>query len=141
MRVEDVPQDQFNFYNGHHRGVYAVDAKNRHVLASQSGWEIETYCTDLAWREVSRRIGAVLKDVDAGKKSPLAVHLQARMGSIAWLAKESGLSRWRVWLDLRPRYYKRMNEKRRQRYERTLTIPSGTLHDVSIYCDGQDKSL
>jgi len=116
MRIDNVPQDEENFYDGNRRAVYAVDQDGKYVMTHSKGWRVETFFTGMAVDEVESRIRATAEQVRSGIVSPLAVHMVKWKLDESILANQTGFFRWQVRRHLRPSVYKKLSQKKLQRY-------------------------
>ena len=122
MREEDVPQDD-SFYEGHLRACYALDRHGKYVLVTSRGWQAETVATAAEVAHISEQLESVRADVEAGRLSPLAYHMAARLMTPNLLAASCGLWRWRVKRHMRPEVFARLPERVLARYAACLDLP------------------
>ena len=74
MKKEDVPQD-IGLAGKMHEVSYAVNEEGRYELVQTYGWETKTVTLKQAWEVIIKEVDEVIKDVKAGKKSPIAYHM------------------------------------------------------------------
>lgn len=129
MRDDEVPHDQ-GFLEGFRRGAYAVDAAGRYTLVATTGWEAETAVTTVALEEQDRLLRRQWELARAGRRSPLAYHMARRQMTPPLLAREMGLSRWRVACHLRPWGFRRLPLHLALRYGACLDVPLQELIGV-----------
>ena len=129
MREEEVPQDD-SYYDGHLRACYAVDRQGRYVLVTSRGWQAETVATAETVAHMAEHLESVRADVEAGRLSPLAYHMTARLMTPHLLAASCGLYRWRVKRHLRPGVFSRLPERLLIRYAECLDVPLERLSTI-----------
>jgi hypothetical protein len=140
MKLEDVPQDSHNFYEGVKRRTYALDREGHHVEADQGGWEVETDATELAWIEVKRKVDARLLEVAQGLASPLAVHLEARMSEVPLLRLQTGIAARRLRAAMLPPGYARLKPGERAALETAFRLEAGSLDELGRYDSWMEKA-
>ncbi|MFN0304152.1 MAG: hypothetical protein ACKVQU_27785 [Burkholderiales bacterium] len=129
MRVKDVPQDP-SILEGHQRACYARDAAGHYVIATSRGWEVERVANQHAVREIDAHVGAVLRDVKAGKLSALAYHMACSHMDTRLLAAHTGIWSFRIRRHLRPDVFRRLPESIRRRYAAVFNIDAAALASV-----------
>jgi hypothetical protein len=130
MKIEEVPQDQGMMNDDRREVCYAVDDRGRYTLVSSHGWEPKNVANDQAWEQIRKRVGAVIDQVKAGRRSPLAYHMAYHQMSLGLLARYMRLSRLRVWYHLRPQGYGRLAPALRRRYAEIFAIEPDALGRV-----------
>lgn len=137
MRVDDVPQDTENFYEGRRRAVYAQNADGTYAQTLSKGWAVETFFTDQAVCKIDAEYRYYLQLAQLGKVSPLAVHMAARQMSPKLLADHVGLFTFQVKRHLRPLVFANLTSKKLQRYADALNLSLSAL--LKLPLDGDDK--
>jgi hypothetical protein len=122
LKIDQVPQDEENFYAGHRRAVYAKSEDGTYVQAPTKGWEVETYFTSQALEALGEEYQQVLAQAKAGKLSPLAVHMTAKMMTPKLLAEHAGFFTFQVKRHLRPEIFAKLPEKKLMRYAQCLNL-------------------
>ncbi len=130
MDIEQVPQDKENFYDGHKRTMYAKAKDGHYVQALSGGWEVETYFTALALDDLSDQYKIVLKQVQEGKLSPLAAHMDKRQMTPKLLALHSGFFTFQVKWHLRPSVFRKLSDEKLKKYADCLNITVEELKQV-----------
>ena len=127
MKLDQVPQDEENFYAGHRRAVYATSEDGTYVQAPTKGWEVETYFTAQALEALSDEYRAVLQAAIEGKVSSLAVHMTEKMMTLKLLAEHVGFFTFRVKRHLRPEVFAKLSQKTLVRYAQCLNLSVAQL--------------
>jgi hypothetical protein len=130
MKIEEVPQDQGMMSDDRREVCYAVDDQGRYTLVSSHGWEPKNVANDQAWEQIRKRVGIVIGQVKAGKRSPLAYHMAHHQMSLGLLSRYVRLSRLRVWRHLRPRGYMRLTPELKARYAEIFAVEAVALDQV-----------
>ena len=129
MRRKDVPQDQGLF--GEWKEVsYAVDDDGRYVLVRSAGWEPANIANHTAWESIDTEVGAVLEQVRAGKRSPLAYQMARHQMDPGLLAGYAGLFRWQVRRHMKPAAFRRISPALAGRYAAIFRITRQELMSV-----------
>jgi len=122
-----VPQDASPTYGGLRKLLYAVDEQGQYTGVPSSGWEVESFSTELAVAELERQRGEALRRAHAGLTSPLEYHMFARRMDFDTLASVSGVWRWRLRRHLRPGVFARLPDRLLQRYADAMGVAVAEL--------------
>ena len=132
MEKENVPQDDKNVLEGKLRVLkYATEKDGTYTKVKTVGWEPENIVLSQAWDEINDRVAAVRQKVMEGKLSPIAYHKEKQMLETGMLAGYVGYPAFRVWLHLKPWFFKRLTAKQRDRYAKAFRITREELESVS----------
>ena len=116
--------------DGRHEVCYAVDDQGRYTLAPSAGWDPKNVANEQAWARIHAHVRRVIDQIRAGKRSPLAYHMAHHQMSLGLLARYIRLSRFRVWLHLRPGGYRRLTPELRRGYAEIFAIEAAELDRV-----------
>ncbi len=131
MKVNEVPQDNtIEYYEGVKRACYAVDEKGRYIIVSSNGWDAEELVNGLAVKELAENLEKTRKAVLAGRKSPLAYHMERRQMIPDILGKTAGIAVFRVKRHLRPEIFVKLKDSLLERYAKALAITIKELRTV-----------
>lgn len=131
MKVKEVPQDNtIEYYEGVKRACYAVDEKGRYIIVSSNGWDAEELVNGLAVKELAENLEKTRKAVLAGRKSPLAYHMERRQMIPDILGKTAGIAVFRVKRHLRPEIFVKLKDSLLERYAKALAITIKDLRTV-----------
>lgn len=131
MREDEVPQDK-GIAEGLKEVTYAVDAAGHYKLVPSAGWEPKNISNYQAWEVVAAQVAEARQAVLAGRISPLAFHMARNQMDTALMAQYMGLPRWRVWLHLRPWWFKRLTVAQLEGYAAMLRTSVAQLQDISL---------
>ena len=127
MEKGTVPQDASPTYGGLRKLLYAVDEQGQYTGVPSSGWEVESFSTELAVAELERQREEALRRARAGITSALEYHMFARRMDFDTLASVSGVWRWRLRRHLRPDVFARLPDRLLQRYADAMGIAVAQL--------------
>ena len=129
MKKEEVPQD-IGLAGRMCEVSYALNEQGRYELVQSYGWKPKTVTLKQAWRVIIAEIESVARDVNAGRKSPLAYHMIRNQMNTKLLAKYTAISRWRVKRHLKPKIYNRLKPSVLEKYARVFNIPPDQLSRI-----------
>jgi hypothetical protein len=127
-----VPQDASATYGGLRKLLYAVDERGEYTGVNSSGWEVESFSTELAVAELERQRVEALQRARAGMTSALEYHMFARRMDFETLAAVSGIWRWRLRRHLKPAVFARLPEKMLKRYADAMGIEVAELRHLPV---------
>lgn len=130
MDKESVPQDASPTYGGLRKLLYAVDEKGDYTGVRSSGWEAESFSTELAVAELERLRDDAWQRARDGKTSALEYHMYARRMDFHTLATITGLWRWRVRRHFRPAVFARLSDKMLMRYAAAMGLTVAHLRTL-----------
>lgn len=130
MEKAAVPQDASPTYGGLRKLLYAVDERGQYTGVPSSGWEVESFSTELAVAELERQREEALRRARAGITSALEYHMFARRMDFDTLATVSGVWRWRLRRHLRPAVFARLPERLLRRYADAMGVTVAELRTL-----------
>ncbi len=130
MEKAAVPQDASPTYGGLRKLLYAVDERGQYTGVPSSGWEVESFSTELAVAELERQREEALQRARAGITSALEYHMFARRMDFDTLAAVSGVWRWRLRRHLRPAVFARLPDRVLRRYADAMGIAVADLRTL-----------
>jgi len=122
VEKDAVPQDASPTYGGLRKLLYAVDDQGQYTGVQSSGWEVESFSTELAVSEINRRRDDAWRRARAGTASPLEYHMYRNRMDFDTLATVSRIWRWRVRRHFRPQVYAMLSDKLLARYAEALQM-------------------
>lgn len=121
MEVEDIPQDNSKSYHGQRKIIYGT--RNGHYEAATStGWQEESYATEMAVSELEQQTEAAREAVAQGAYSPLYYHMFRFRHDETSLAMAAGVWKWQLRRHLRPEVFAKLPEKTLRKYADALCI-------------------
>ena len=122
MDKQSVPQDESATYGGLRKLLYAVDENGKYTGVQSSGWEAESFSTELAVTELQRLRDDAWQRARAGHASPLEYHMYRNRMDFDTLVMVSGVWRWRVRRHFKPQVYARLSDKTLARYAEAMGV-------------------
>jgi hypothetical protein len=122
MDKDSVPQDASPTYGGLRKLLYAVDESGNYTGVQSSGWEAESFSTELAVAELNRQRDDAWRRARAGEASALEYHMYRCRLDLETLARVSGIWRWRVRRHLRPSVFATLPEGVLRRYAEAMGV-------------------
>ena len=110
--------------------AYAQDEDGRYVLVPSAGWEAKTIANQRSWDMLNQITEDMLRQVRAGKLSPLAYHMATRHLDEGILAKYVGLAKWRVRRHLKPDVFRNLKPSIMQKYSDFFGLSPEELRQV-----------
>ena len=123
MKKKDVPQDDENLFEGKFKVVkYAVDDDGNYGTVGSAGWEPENVVLNQAWEEIKKKVAETLKQIEAGKLSPLAYHMEKNIMDVGMLSQYMDISKRNVNKHLEPNGFDSLDDKTLNRYAEVFDI-------------------
>ncbi|MGB0496314.1 MAG: hypothetical protein ACPGJI_08150 [Kangiellaceae bacterium] len=146
MKEEEVPQDQSPTYEGQKKLIYAVDKDGHYRGVKSTGWEVESFATEMAVNDLKAQAEEAFQQAKQKKVSPLAYHMAVLRFDLISLAQCTGFFQWQIKRHLKPNIFKRLSKKKLQSYSDVMKISVENLkklpeiHTAAILQDA-DESL
>ncbi len=121
MDVKDIPQDNSKSYHGQRKIIYGT-RDGHYEAATSTGWQDESYATEMAVAELDGQTRAAREAVAAGEYSPLYYHMFRFRHDETSLAMAAGVWKWQLRRHLRPEIFAKLPEKTLQKYADALQI-------------------
>lgn len=118
MNVNEVPQDPLEYKDKDkvRKLMYAVGKDGKYIGVGSVGWEAENTATRQAWEAIEDELKETEQKVKEGTISPLAYFMQKQLMDISLLAKYAGKWEWQVKRHMNPDTFKRLSNRRLQKY-------------------------
>lgn len=130
MNKNDVPQDNSKSYQGQKKLLYAVDDTGHYQGVSSTGWEVESFATQMAVDDLTEQAQQALNEAKAGLTSPLAYHMLNLRFDLACLAQTSGYFQWQIKRHLRPEIFNKLSDKKLQKYADVMKLTVAQLKEL-----------
>ena len=135
MKKEEVPQDLSSLGKITKEVCYATDNSGKYVTELSKGWEIKITALDAAWQDIEVRIAAARKKVVNGEASPLLFFMERGLMDVGILASYTGFWKWQIKRHLKPGVFKKLSEKKLQRYAEVFNISVDDLKNMNEHGD------
>jgi hypothetical protein len=133
MKKENVPQDLGALGKITKEVVYATDSSGKYVTELSDGWKVKTDALDVAWKDVEERVAAAKQKVLRGDASPLLFFMEYRLMDLGILADYTGYWKWQIKRHLRPAVFKKLSEKKLQKYAEAFNVSTGDLKSMTVH--------
>ena len=133
MKKENVPQDMGALGKITKEVCYATDSSGKYVTELSSGWDVKNGALDVAWKDVEERIAKAKQRVLNGEASPLLFFMEYRLMDIEILAGYSGLWQWQVKRHLKPDVFKKLSDKKLQKYADAFNVKVEDLKTMTVH--------
>lgn len=135
MRKTEVPQDNTRMNAGVREIAYAVDENGSYTQVQSLGWEAKDTVNEQAWEVIVSEIVSEIRQIKAGKRSPLAFHMCKNLMNVSLLASYADLPQWRVKRHLRGDIFRKLEPDMRKRYADVFNISVEELEMVPDISD------
>jgi hypothetical protein len=132
MKKEDVPQDLSSLGKITKEVCYATDNSGKYTTELSRGWEVKISALDVAWQDIEERVAAAREKVLKKEASPLLYFMELRLMDVGVVAAYTGFWKWQVKRHCRPSVFKRLTEKKLQRYAEVFNIPIKDLNSMIV---------
>ena len=135
MKKEDVPQDLSALGKITKEICYATDQAGNYVTEQSLGWDIKITALDAAWQDIEDRVAMARKKVLNGEASPLLFFMERGLMDITILAGYTRFWKWQVKNHLDPAVFKKLSEKKLQRYAVVFNVSIDDLKNMNEHGD------
>ena len=133
MKKENVPQDMGALGKITKEVCYATDSTGKYVTELSSGWDVKSGALDVAWKDVEERITKAKQKVLNGEASPLLFFMEYRLMDMEILAGYSGFWQWQVKRHLKPDVFKKLSDKKLQKYADAFNVKVEDLKTMTVH--------
>ncbi|MDO3625735.1 hypothetical protein [Mucilaginibacter sp. BT774] len=133
MKKENVPQDMGALGKITKEVCYATDNTGKYVTELSSGWDVKSGALDVAWKDVEERVARAKRRVLNGEVSPLLFFMEYRLMDIEILAGYSGFWKWQVKRHLKPDVFKKLSDKKLQKYADAFNVKVEDLKTMTVH--------
>jgi hypothetical protein len=132
---EDVPQDLSSLGKITKEVCYATDDSGKYVTELSNGWNIKITALDATWKDIEGRIVAAREKVLNKEVSPLLFFMERGLMDIRILASYTGFWKWQIKRHLKPAVFKKLSEKKLQRYAEVFNVGVDDLKNMNEHGD------
>ena len=133
MKKENVPQDMGALGKITKEVCYATDSSGKYVTELSSGWDVKSGALDVAWKDVEERITKAKQKVLNGEASLLLFFMEYRLMDMEILAGYSGFWQWQVKRHLKPDVFKKLSDKKLQKYADAFNVKVEDLKTMTVH--------
>ena len=133
MKKENVPQDMGALGKITKEVCYATDSSGNYVTELSNGWDVKNSALDVAWKDVEERVAKAKQKVLNGEASPLLFFMEYRLMDVEILAGYSGFWQWQVKRHLKPDVFKKLSDKKLQKYADAFNVKVEDLKTMTVH--------
>lgn len=123
MDIDQVPQDDSNILEGKSKVLkYAIGKDGKYTCVPTVGWEPENIVLNQAWEDINEKAAIIKQLVIKGEVSPIAYFMEKKMFDLKMLADQIGSWQFLVKRHLKPRVFKRLNNRQIEEYASAFQI-------------------
>jgi hypothetical protein len=111
---------------------YATDASGKYTTELSTGWDVKKEALDVAWKDVEERIANAKQRVLNGEASPLLFFMEFRLMDPGILSDYTGYWKWQIKRHLKPEVFKRLSEKKLQKYAEAFNVKVDDLKTMTV---------
>jgi len=130
MEQKNVPQDNSATYQGQKKLVYAVDETGHYTGVQSTGWEVESFATQMAVDDLQQQTDEALLQAQQGEVSPLAYHMLRLRFDIVSLAQTTGFFQWQIKRHLTPKIFNKLSQKKLAVYSDVMKLTIDELQSL-----------
>jgi hypothetical protein len=133
MKKEDVPQDLSSLGKITKEVCYATDKSGKYVTELSKGWDVKITALDTHWEEIETRVTIAKQKVLNNEASPLLFFMEKSLMDAEILAGYAGFWTWQVKRHLRPEIFKKLSDKKLQRYAEVFNVTIDDLKNINVH--------
>jgi len=133
MKKENVPQDMSALGKITKEVCYATDSSGKYVTELSNGWEVKIDALDVAWKDVQERVATAKQKVLNNEASPLLFFMEYRLMDLSILSDYSGFWKWQIKRHLKPEVFKRLSDKKLQKYAEAFNVKVDELKTMTVH--------
>ncbi|MBN8788598.1 MAG: hypothetical protein J0I84_16030 [Terrimonas sp.] len=131
MKKDEIPQDPGALGKIAKELSYVVDENGNYTTGFSTGWEIKMKALDVAWENVEKRIAEAKQKVLNGEASPLLYYMELKLMDVEIVAGYTGFWKWQVKKHLKPEVFKKLPDRKLEKYAKLFEISKEQLSQVS----------
>ena len=135
MKKEDVPQDLSSLGKITKELCYATDESGKYTTELSRGWDIKISALDTAWQDIKDRVALARELVLNDKASPILFFMEKGLMDIGIVSAYTGFWKWTIKRHLKPAVFKRLSDKKLQRYAEVFNVSIDDLKSMNVHED------
>jgi len=135
MKKEDVPQDLSSLGKITKEVCYATDESGKYTTELSRGWDIKISALDTAWQDIKDRVALARQLVLNDKASPILFFMEKGLMDIGIVSAYTGFWKWTIRRHLKPAVFKRLSDKKLQRYAEVFNVSIEDLKSINVHED------
>jgi hypothetical protein len=135
MKKEDVPQDLSSLGKITKEVCYATDDSGKYTTELSRGWDIKISALDTAWQDIKDRVALAREMVLNDKASPILFFMEKGLMDVGIVAAYTGFWKWQIRRHLKPAVFKKLSDKKLQRYAEIFNVSLEDLKSMTVHED------
>jgi len=135
MKKEDVPQDLSSLGKITKEVCYATDQSGKYTTELSRGWDIKISALDTAWQDIKDRVAVARELVLNDKASPILFFMEKGLMDLKIVAAYTGFWKWQIRRHLKPAVFKKLSDKKLQRYAEIFNVNIEDLKSMNVHED------
>ena len=135
MKKEDVPQDLSSLGKITKEVCYATDDSGKYTTELSRGWDIKISALDTAWQDIKDRVALAREMVLNDKASPILFFMEKGLMDAGIVAAYTGFWKWQIRRHLKPAVFKKLSDKKLQRYAEIFNVSLEDLKSMNVHED------
>ncbi len=127
LKKKDIPQDKTHLTKFTKEVLYAKNNEGHYEKLLSKGWNVKNDALDNAWEDLNEQIEESLKNVLAGKISPIDYFMKLRIMDLDILASYTGIWKFFIKRHFRPEVFKKLKTKTLDKYAKAFDITTEEL--------------
>jgi hypothetical protein len=136
MKKDEIPQDDGALNKLTKEVVYAVDSSGKYTTELSTGWDVKIKALDLTWRDIEQRIAGARQKVINNEVSPILYFMELRLMDMGIVAAYTGFWKWTIKQHMKPAVFKKLSEKKLQRYAEAFNVTPDELKTMNVHESG-----
>ncbi|HEX9512883.1 MAG TPA: hypothetical protein VF939_20475 [Puia sp.] len=135
MEKKDVPQDLSSLGKITKEVCYATDETGKYTTELSRGWDIKISALDTAWQDIKDRVTLARELVLNDKASPILFFMEKGLMDIGIVSAYTGFWKWQIRRHLKPAVFKKLSDKKLQRYAEIFNVSIEDLKSMNVHED------
>ena len=135
MEKKDVPQDLSSLGKITKEVCYATDETGKYTTELSRGWDIKISALDTAWQDIKDRVALARELVLNDKASPILFFMEKGLMDIGIVSAYTGFWKWQIKRHLKPAVFKKLSDKKLQRYAGVFNVSIEDLKSMNVHED------
>lgn len=132
MKKEEIPQDPGALGRVTKEVSYVVDDTGKYTTGLSTGWDIKIKALDVAWNDIEKKVAEARQKVLNNEASPLLYFMELKLMDMQIVSAYTRFWKWQIKRHLRPRIFKKLPDKKLQKYAAAFDITVEELKNVNL---------
>lgn len=131
MKKSEIPQDKSALEHFTREVCYVKNEEGKYETGLSEGWDVKKVALDNAWDDIEERIENAKSDIRSGVASPVLYFMEKNLMDIPVLKGYTGFFGWQIKKHLKPSGFRRLSDKKLQKYADVFEISVEELKSYS----------